>query len=73
MEGAARLYEYCDGRGIPYERCGKLIVATDRSELPGLDELERRGRANGVEGLRRLDAGGIREIEPHATGVAGLH
>jgi 2-hydroxyglutarate dehydrogenase len=73
VEGAARLYEYCDGRGIPYERRGKLIVATDASELPGLEELERRGRANGVEGLRRVDSGGIREIEPHATGVAGLH
>ena len=73
VEGAARLYEYCEGAGVPYERCGKLIVATDSSELPGLDELERRGRANGVEGLRRVDADGIREIEPHATGVAGLH
>jgi 2-hydroxyglutarate dehydrogenase len=73
VEGAARLYEYCDGRGIPYEKCGKLIVATDSAELPGLEELERRGRANGVVGLRRVDADGIREIEPHATGVAGLH
>ena len=73
VEGAARLYEYCDAHGIPYERCGKLIVATEPAELPGLDELERRGRANGVEGLRRVDADVIREIEPHATGVAGLH
>jgi 2-hydroxyglutarate dehydrogenase len=73
VEGAARLYEYCDSRGIPYERCGKLIVATEPSELPGLDELERRGRANGVEGLRRVDAGGIGEVEPHARGVGGLH
>jgi (S)-2-hydroxyglutarate dehydrogenase len=73
VEGAARLYEYCDGRGIPYEKCGKLIVATDSAELPGLEELERRGRANGVVGLRRVDADGIREIEPHAGGVAGLH
>jgi 2-hydroxyglutarate dehydrogenase len=73
VEGAARLYEYCDSRGIPYERCGKVIVATERSELPGLDELERRGRANGVRGLRRLDPDGIREIEPHVSGIAGLH
>src|SRR5581483_12094099 len=42
-------------------------------QLPGLDELERRGRANGVSGLRRLDADGIAEIEPHARGVAALH
>jgi L-2-hydroxyglutarate oxidase len=73
VEGAARLYEYCDGRGIPYERCGKVIVATDRSELPGLDELERRARANGVRGLRRLDPAAIRELEPHVSGIAGLH
>jgi 2-hydroxyglutarate dehydrogenase len=48
-------------------------VALDHSELPGLDELERRGRANGVPDLRRVDARGIAELEPHASGVAGLH
>jgi len=73
VEGAARMYEYCEERGIPFERCGKLIVATDPSELSGLDELERRGRANGVKGLRRVDAAGIAEIEPRAAGIAGLH
>jgi (S)-2-hydroxyglutarate dehydrogenase len=71
--GAARMYDYCEERGIPFERCGKLIVATTEAELAGLEELERRGRANGVPGLRRVDADGIREIEPHATGVAALH
>jgi 2-hydroxyglutarate dehydrogenase len=73
VAGARELYELCEERGIAYERCGKVIVATDRSELPGLDELERRGRANGVPGLRRLDAAGLRELEPHAAGVAALH
>jgi (S)-2-hydroxyglutarate dehydrogenase len=73
VRGAAALYEYCEQRGVPFERCGKLIVATERSELPGLDELERRGRANGVPGLRRLDAEGIRWLEPHAAGIAALH
>ncbi len=73
VRGAAEMYEYCGERGIPFERCGKLIVALTEAELPGLDELERRGRANGVPGLRRLDADGIRELEPHATGVAALH
>jgi (S)-2-hydroxyglutarate dehydrogenase len=73
VRGAAEMYEYCDARGIPFERCGKLIVASTEAELAGLDELERRGRANGVPGLRRLDADGIREVEPHATGVAALH
>src|SRR2546429_6060490 len=55
VEGARLLYEYCERNGIPAERCGKLIVATEPSELPRLDELERRGRANQVPGLRRLD------------------
>jgi 2-hydroxyglutarate dehydrogenase len=71
-EGAAALYEYCERRGIPFERTGKLIVATDESELAGLEELERRGRANGVRGLRRLDAAGIRQVEPHVRGIAAL-
>jgi L-2-hydroxyglutarate oxidase len=73
VEGARELYEYCGLRSIPHERCGKLIVALDRSELGRLGELERRGRANGVPGLRLLDAAGIREIEPAVRGVAALH
>ena len=73
VEGARELYEYCEERGIPFERRGKLIVARDDGELGRLDELERRGRENRVPGLRRLDADGLREIEPHARGVAALH
>jgi 2-hydroxyglutarate dehydrogenase len=73
VEGARDLYAFCEEHGVAVERCGKLIVALDRAELPALDELERRGRANGVPGLRRLDADGLREIEPHATGIAALH
>src|SRR5881227_4401336 len=73
VEGARDLYEYCDRAGIPAERCGKVIVALDDGELPRLDELERRGRANGVPGLRRLGPDELREIEPHARGVAALH
>ena len=73
VEGARELYEYCQQRGIASERCGKVIVATDASELDRLQELERRGRANGVPGLRRIGATEIAEIEPHARGIAGLH
>jgi L-2-hydroxyglutarate oxidase len=73
VEGARELYAYCRDKGIAAERCGKVIVATRPEELPALDELERRGRANGVEGLRRVDAVGLRELEPHASGVAALH
>ncbi len=72
-KGSRALYDYCDARGIPAKRNGKLIVALDDGELPKLDELERRGRANGVPGLRRLAGHEIPEIEPHARGVAALH
>ena len=73
VEGAELLYGYCADRGIEARRAGKLIVASDDSELGALDELERRGAANGVPGLRRLSAAEIPEIEPHARGVAALH
>ena len=73
VEGARDLYEYCDSRGVEARRCGKLIVATRADELPRLDELERRGIANRVPGLRRVGPDELREIEPHATGVAALH
>ncbi|HWT92427.1 MAG TPA: FAD-dependent oxidoreductase, partial [Solirubrobacteraceae bacterium] len=73
VDGARRMYAFCEEHGIAHERIGKLIVALDQSELGRLDELERRGRANGVEGLRRLNADGLRSIEPHAAGVAALH
>jgi (S)-2-hydroxyglutarate dehydrogenase len=73
VEGAARMYAFCEERGIAVERCGKVIVALDESELDRLDELERRGQANGVPGLRRLTAPEITELEPHCTGIAGLH
>jgi L-2-hydroxyglutarate oxidase len=73
VEGAHLLYAYCDEHGIETRRDGKLIVAADEGELPRLDELERRGRANQVPGLRRIDGDAIAEIEPHARGVAALH
>jgi 2-hydroxyglutarate dehydrogenase len=73
VAGARGLYDYCEEHGVPFRRSGKLIVARDESELARLDELERRGRENAVPGLRRLDAAGLREIEPHCRGVAALH
>ena len=73
VEGARELYDYCDEHGIAAQRIGKVIVATDASELGRLDELERRGHANGVPGLRRVDSAGLRELEPHARGIAALH
>jgi L-2-hydroxyglutarate oxidase len=73
VEGREALYRFCQENSIPHERCGKLVVATREAEVPALDELERRGRANGLVGLRRLDPTGVRDLEPAVTGVAGLH
>jgi L-2-hydroxyglutarate oxidase LhgO len=71
--GMDLLREYCAEQAIGYVECGKVIVARSADELPRLDELERRARANAVPGLRRLTLGELREIEPHVAGVAGLH
>jgi L-2-hydroxyglutarate oxidase len=73
VAGANALYEYCDERGLRAERCGKLVIATDRSELARLHELHRRGTANGVAGLRMLAGEEIADVEPHARGIAALH
>jgi (S)-2-hydroxyglutarate dehydrogenase len=73
VQGARALYEYCEQRAIAHERCGKLIVATDRSQLARLEELQRRGLANGVRGLRWLEEADIERVEPHARGLAALH
>jgi L-2-hydroxyglutarate oxidase len=73
VEGAARLYEYCAANGIEAVRCGKLVVAVRPADLPRLDELARRARANGVPELARLGAGEIPAVEPAARGLAALH
>ncbi len=73
VEGREAMYRFCEEHGIAHERCGKLVVAVDASQIGSLDELERRGRANGLQGLRRLSAGELEEYEPAVTGVAGLH
>ena len=71
--GKDLLEDYCAARGLPFETCGKLVVALDRSELDRLRELERRATANGVPGLRWVEGDALREIEPNAAGIAGLH
>ena len=73
VSGARQMYAFCEAHGIPVERCGKLIVASEPSELERLATLEARGRANGVPGLRRLSAHEIAEVEPNCVGVAALH
>ncbi|HMJ36138.1 MAG TPA: L-2-hydroxyglutarate oxidase [Baekduia sp.] len=73
VEGVREMYAFCEEHDIAHERCGKVIVALERSELAGLDTLEARGRANGVPGLRRIGPAELAEIEPHAAGIAALH
>ncbi len=71
--GVELLRAYCEQRAIPLEPCGKLVVALDATELDRLRELERRATANGVPGLRWVEGDELREVEPHAAGIAGLH
>ncbi|EHB53347.1 FAD dependent oxidoreductase [Mycolicibacterium rhodesiae JS60] len=73
VEGARLMYEYCQHNGISHERCGKLIVAVSPDELGRLDDLQARGIANEVPGLRRVGADEIAEIEPNAVGLQALH
>lgn len=70
--GARLMYEFCERHDVPTDRCGKLIVATAGTELPALDELYRRGTANGVPGLEMVGPAGIREHEPHCTGIRAI-
>ena len=73
VAGREALYRFCAEEEIAHRRCGKLVVATSEDELPALAEIERRGHANGLLGVRRLDGpAAIREIEPQAAGVAAL-
>ena len=73
VEGARLMTEFCDAQSIKYDRCGKLIVATTRDEMPRLRTLFERGTANGVPGLTFVEAARAREIEPHVAAVAAIH
>jgi L-2-hydroxyglutarate oxidase LhgO len=73
VEGAKMVREFCDQHGIAYDLVGKVVVASDESELGRLDSLYERGTANGVEGLVYIDQNRLKELEPHAVGVKGLH
>ncbi len=73
VEGARRMSAFCRAEGLPFEQVGKVIVATSEEEVPRLQELFRRGRANGVEGLRWLGPEELKDVEPHAVGIAAVH
>jgi L-2-hydroxyglutarate oxidase LhgO len=72
VAGAALLYAYCRHNHIEHREVGKLIVAVESGELAALETLRLTGEANGVAGLRRLDADEVRTVEPGVAGVAGL-
>ena len=72
VAGATAMVEFCREHGIPYNVCGKLIVATDEEELPRLEELRQRGEANGLTGLRLIGSQELREVEPHASRLQAL-
>jgi L-2-hydroxyglutarate oxidase len=71
--GVGLLREFCETHGIAYDEIGKVLVALDGVEESRLGDIEARAEANGVPGVRRIDAGELRRIEPHVRGVAGLH
>ena len=71
-DGREMLYNFCGENNIPSERCGKIVVATNESELNALDELFKRGIANGLAGIKKLGAEEIKNYEPHATGLGGM-
>jgi (S)-2-hydroxyglutarate dehydrogenase len=72
VEGARAMIDFCHEHGIPHQVCGKVIVATREEEFPRLEELRRRGEANGLTGLQSIGPEQLREIEPHASGLRAL-
>ena len=73
VAGRKELMAFCDENAVPYEICGKVVVATSQEELPRLEELHRRGIANGLKDLQIIGPERLKELEPHATGIQGLH
>jgi len=73
VAGRKELMAFCDENAVPYEICGKVVVATSEEELPRLEELHRRGIANGLKDLQIIGPERLKELEPHATGIKGLH
>lgn len=73
VDGLRQMVAFCQKHQVAHQQCGKIVVATDQEELPRLDKLLERGSANGLKGLRKLGPEQIREIEPHAVGLAAIH
>jgi len=73
VQGLQQMVAFCREHGIAHEQCGKIVVATSVDELTRLENLWQRGKANGLQDLRRLTPEQIKEIEPHAAGIAAIH
>lgn len=73
INGYRKLIEFCNAHDVKYELCGKIIVATNQSQLATLDELYRRGSANGLQDLKFMSRSEFREMEPHAEGIRAIH
>ncbi|MDR3458569.1 MAG: L-2-hydroxyglutarate oxidase [Verrucomicrobiae bacterium] len=73
VQGLQQMLAFCREHGIAHDQCGKIVVATEPGELERLENLWVRGNGNGLQGLRKLTPGQIKEIEPHATGLAAIH
>lgn len=72
VEGREQMYKFCEQHNIKHDRCGKLVVAVKHEEVPMLQNLEERGKANGLKGIKRLTSTELKEYEPHVSGLAGL-
>jgi (S)-2-hydroxyglutarate dehydrogenase len=72
VEGRELMYSFCEQHNIKHERCGKLVIATKKEEIPQLQMLEERGKANGLKGIKKLNSDELKEYEPHVFGLAGL-
>src|ERR1700733_4340279 len=73
VQGVRQMVEFCQTHSIPHEVCGKVVVAASADEVPRLQALYQRGQDNGLKGLRLLSPEQLREIEPHAAGLAAIH
>lgn len=73
VQGLQQMVAFCREHGIAHEQCGKVVVATEPDELERLENLWQRGNENGLQGLRKLNSAQIKEIEPHAAGIAAIH
>ncbi|MDX1909713.1 MAG: L-2-hydroxyglutarate oxidase [Bacteroidia bacterium] len=73
VKGRRELVQFCETYKVPHDVCGKIVVATDAAELPYLDKIYGIGQQNEIEGLTKINADQIRELEPNCVGIAGLH